>query len=99
MASVFKAPRGTRAALNSKAGANTIVAGQIYLITDENRIAIGLSTNSYEVFAKYSEAGGGGGGAQQVFVQQTRPTEAGPWVWWQTDASGNIIDLTVNDGV
>lgn len=41
---------------------------------------------------------GGGGGTQQVFVQQTRPTEPGPWMWWETDASGNLINLTVNDG-
>lgn len=44
-------------------------------------------------------AGGGGGGAQQVFVQMTRPTEAGPWLWYETDASGNLVDLTINDGV
>ena len=42
--------------------------------------------------------GGGAGGAQQVFVQQTRPVEAGPWMWWEKDALGNIINLTVNDG-
>ena len=43
-------------------------------------------------------SGGGGGGSQQVFVQQTRPTETGPWVWWQTNASGQIVNLIVNDG-
>ena len=42
--------------------------------------------------------GGGGGGSQEVFVQMTRPVSAGPWLWWQTDATGSIIDLTVNDG-
>ena len=41
---------------------------------------------------------GGGGGSQEVFVQQTRPSATGPWIWWETDADGEIIDLTVNDG-
>lgn len=40
----------------------------------------------------------GGGGASGVFVQETRPVAAGPWLWWQTDADGNLVDLTVNDG-
>ena len=40
----------------------------------------------------------GGGGSQQVFTQQTRPAQPGPWVWYETDADGKIIDLTVNDG-
>lgn len=41
---------------------------------------------------------GGGGGSQEVFVQMTRPVTLGPWIWWQTDATGAIIDMTVNDG-
>lgn len=61
MAVGYLIPRGTRAALNAKAGAGTIVAGQPYLITDENRLAVGLTTTTYEVYAKGSEAGGGGG--------------------------------------
>jgi hypothetical protein len=44
-------------------------------------------------------ASGGGGGSQEVFVQQTRPVAAGPWLWWETDALGNLVDLTVNDGL
>lgn len=42
--------------------------------------------------------GGGGGGSQEVFVQQTRPITTGPWIWWQTDTTGRIIDCTVNNG-
>jgi hypothetical protein len=33
-----------------------------------------------------------------VYVQASRPTTSGPWTWWQTDASGQVIDLIVNDG-
>ena len=32
------------------------------------------------------------------YVQQTRPSAAGPWQWWETDAEGNIVNLTINDG-
>lgn len=53
-------PRGTRAALDALATANGIKSGQIYLITDESRIAIGTAVNAYETYAKESEAGGGG---------------------------------------
>ena len=46
--------RGTRANLNTLASANGLSAGEVYLITNENKIAIGLSTNTYEAFAKES---------------------------------------------
>ena len=36
-----------------------------------------------------------GSGTQQVFVQQTRPVESPPWVWWETDGNGIIIDMVV----
>lgn len=42
--------------------------------------------------------GSGGAGSQQLFVQQVRPTEPGPWQWWKTNAQGQIINLIVNDG-
>lgn len=57
-----KVKRGTRAQLNAAATANQLNQGEPYLITDEDRIAIGLSASSYKDFAKLSEAGGGGGG-------------------------------------
>lgn len=31
-----------------------------------------------------------------LFVQQTRPTQTGPWLWFETDAGGTITDMTVN---
>lgn len=52
--------RGTRSALNTLAASNGLAAGEIYLISDESRIAIGLSPNTYETYAKQSESGGGG---------------------------------------
>lgn len=46
-------------------------------------------------------ASGGSGGSQEIFVQETEPakTNGQPWQWYKTDASGNIIDLYVFNGV
>jgi len=52
--------RTTRAALNSNALAGNLLAGEPYLITDENRLAVGLSTTTYETYKKEAEGGGGG---------------------------------------
>jgi hypothetical protein len=54
--------RGTRTEIDSAATANGLNAGEVYLITDEDRIAIGTSTNTYESYAKESETGNGTGG-------------------------------------
>lgn len=51
-------PRGTRAALVSLASANGLKSGQLYLLTDESRIAIATAAGAFETFAKESEAGG-----------------------------------------
>lgn len=56
----YKHPRGTRASLNAKAGAGTLVPGQIYVITDEDRIAVALTTTTYQAYAKQGESAGGG---------------------------------------
>lgn len=51
--------RTTKANLDSQASASGLNQGEIYLITDEDRIAIGLSATTYETFAKESEANDG----------------------------------------
>lgn len=38
------------------------------------------------------------GKEQSVFVQQTRPTAPGPWVWLVTDENGASVDLIINNG-
>ena len=43
----IKVLRTTRAALNSQASAAGLLVGEPYLITDEGRLAIGLSTTTY----------------------------------------------------
>lgn len=52
--------RGTRAALIALAGANGLKPGQLYVLTDENRIAVAMSASTFETYAKESEAGGSG---------------------------------------
>ena len=55
MANLLKIKRGTRAQLNAAVTGNTLNLGEPYLITDENRIAIGTGSNSYADFAKLAE--------------------------------------------
>lgn len=52
-----KHPQGTRANLNTLATANNLVVGQLYLITDESRVAIATAVNAYTDFAKVAEIG------------------------------------------
>lgn len=59
----YTLPRGTRASLDIKATAGELLAGQAYLLTDEDRIAVGLSTSTYQTYAKEEEAGGAASGA------------------------------------
>jgi hypothetical protein len=47
--------RTTRTALNDTATAEGLKQGEIYLITDEDRLAVGLSTTTYETYAKEDE--------------------------------------------
>lgn len=51
--------RGTSAALTALASANGLLPGQLYVLTDTNRIAIALTVSTFETFAKLSEAGAG----------------------------------------
>jgi len=55
MANLLKIKRGTRAQLNAAVTGNSLNLGEPYLITDENRIAIGTGSNTYTDFAKSSE--------------------------------------------
>lgn len=47
--------RGTRAQLDAAAGASGLATGEPYLITDEDRIAVGTAAGAYEAMAKQSE--------------------------------------------
>jgi len=43
----LRQPRGTRAALDAKASGATIAPGQVYVLTDEERLAFGLTPSTY----------------------------------------------------
>jgi len=60
--------RGTRAALNALASNSLLVPWQLYVISDESRVAIATSTSTYQTFAKEGEGGGGGGGTTYEFA-------------------------------
>lgn len=55
-------PRGPRANLNALAASNSLVPGQIYLLDDEDRIAVANTVSTFTTFAKESELAGGGEG-------------------------------------
>ena len=52
----IKVKRGTRAQIDAAAAASKLSSGEIYLITDEKRLAVGISPNSYSRFALESVA-------------------------------------------
>ncbi len=60
--------RGTRAALNALASNSLLVPWQLYVISDESRVAVATSTSTYQTFAKEGEGGGGGGGTTYEFA-------------------------------
>ncbi|MEG8946617.1 hypothetical protein [Rosettibacter firmus] len=52
---ILKFLRTTRANLDNQKSLGNLIQGEPYLITDENRFAIGIANNNYEDFAKKSE--------------------------------------------
>ena len=64
--------RGTRSQLNTAASGSGLKAGEPYLITDESRIAVGLTAATYQDFLKVGEVSGGrnidGGAASTVYL-------------------------------
>jgi hypothetical protein len=49
--------------------------------------------NSDGVETEITNAGGGGGGPQNLFIQQSAPTAAFPFIWFETDSNGKVIDI------
>lgn|GEM_PF-3855349 len=56
MPAVVKHLRITRAQLDARGSAGTIQLGQVYLITAENRLAVGTSTTTYAVAEKQTDS-------------------------------------------
>lgn len=51
MAKLFQ-KRGTRAQIEAAKAASQLNAGEVYVITDENRLAVGLSESTYQDYVK-----------------------------------------------
>lgn len=66
----FRHKRGTRAQIDAAAAANSLRVGEMYLITDENRLTVGTASNAHQAAAKQGEGGSGGG------VDSTNPATA-----------------------
>ena len=49
--------RGSRAALDTLAAADGLLVGQIYVITDEDRLAVAKTIGTYQAMAKEGEGG------------------------------------------
>ncbi len=47
--------------------------------------------SAVEYAAAWQNPSGGGGG--NVFIQQTEPAAASPYLWYRTDANGRVIDI------
>lgn len=56
MAVPYKHPRGTRAALTTLATASGLVVGQVYMLTDESRLALATAVNAFVTLPKQGEA-------------------------------------------
>lgn len=61
-------------------------AGDMYLRTTDN--VVRLYNGSVWVTM----------GPASVFIQQTNPGISGKGIWWETDASGNLVTLWVETG-
>lgn len=79
--------RGTRAQLDSAAAASGLNIGEPYLITDEDRIAVGLSTSTYQDYALSSEA------PAKTFLNNTGVSLAAGTVVYVTGASGQQLTV------
>lgn len=49
--------RGTRAALDALAAAGQLLPGQVYVLTDQARLAVALTDSTYQAFLKEGEGG------------------------------------------
>jgi hypothetical protein len=91
--------RGTRALIDAAATANALRVGEVYLITDENRLTVGTASNAHQPLAKQNEGSAGGADASDPnaaciisddFVAQSLETgEIGAFGW--SFANGSVL--------
>jgi hypothetical protein len=66
--------RGTLAQIDAAATASQLKSGEVYLVTDEDRLTVATATNAHEPVAKASEVGGSTSG---VHARGPRPGVGG----------------------
>lgn len=78
--------RGTRAQVDAAASGSQLRTGEVYLITDEERLTVGTANNAHTPLAKQSEAGGGG---------------SDPWSWTKlaADVANSTVTLASVTGL
>jgi hypothetical protein len=86
--------RGSRADLNTLAAANGLLLGQIYVITDEDRLAVATGVGSYQAAEK--EGGGGGGSALELYAENPSSPTSNTVTGANSVAIGS--NLTVSGG-
>ena len=86
----FQHKRGTRAALDALAAAGVLLPGQIYIITDEQRMAVAIDTSNYQAMMKEGEGGAGGSTYYRLHQGQRFYLEGdGRWISQADDNYGN----------
>ena len=89
MANKILIKRGTRSQINLAAiPGNSLTLGEMYLITDENRLAVGTGSNTYQDFAKVGEGGNVNAGTLDVSISGTAAT-SGTAISWGTTTGFN----------
>jgi hypothetical protein len=74
--------RGTRAQIEAAKAAGQLRDGEPYLITDENRLAVGVSSSGYSSFAKIEE----------LIDEKVAITENGiPGYLWGTTGQNGVL--------
>jgi hypothetical protein len=82
MVQTIQIKRGTRAQIEAAKAAGQLRDGEPYLITDENRIAIGVSSSGYSSFAKKEELID-----EKVAIKQNGV----PGYLWGTNGSNGVL--------
>lgn len=89
MANKILIKRGTREQIQLAAvPGNSLTLGEMYLITDENRLAVGTGSNTFQDFAKVGEGGNVNAGSLDVSISGTAAT-SGTAISWGTATGFN----------
>lgn len=87
MINTIQIKRGTRAQIEAAKAAGQLKDGEPYLITDENRLAVGISSSGYSSFAKIEE----------LIDEKVAITQSGtPGYLWGTTGQDGLLRTNVS---